>query len=88
MSRLAFPVFAAWSIASVALAAEPSKPLVTGLQNPTAVAVGPDGRVYVAVMGEPDKAGALLRFAALLGLIVLKAMLTKLPIASRSAELM
>jgi glucose/arabinose dehydrogenase len=38
-------------------AAEPSKPMVTGLKNPTAVAIGPDGRVYVAVLGEPDKAG-------------------------------
>jgi glucose/arabinose dehydrogenase len=40
-----------------AFAAEPSKLMVTGLKNPTAVAVGPDGRVYVAVMGEPGKDG-------------------------------
>jgi glucose/arabinose dehydrogenase len=35
----------------------PPKPLVTGLKNPTSVAVGGDGRIYVAVVGEWDKDG-------------------------------
>jgi glucose/arabinose dehydrogenase len=33
------------------------EPLVSGLKNPQAVTVGPDGRVYVSVAGEFDKAG-------------------------------
>src|SRR5439155_510432 len=44
--------------AQPALAGDPApKPLATGLQNPSSVAVGRDGRVYVAVVGEPDKEG-------------------------------
>src|SRR5262245_11558852 len=54
-SAFLFSLFAAFVGRS--LAAEPSKPMVTGLNNPTAVAVGPDGRVYVALMGEPGKDG-------------------------------
>jgi glucose/arabinose dehydrogenase len=38
-------------------AAELPKPLVTGLKNPESVAVGPDGRIYVSVIGEFDKDG-------------------------------
>lgn len=38
-------------------AAELPKPLVTGLKNPESVAIGPDGRVYVSVIGEFDKDG-------------------------------
>jgi glucose/arabinose dehydrogenase len=50
-------------LALVALAALPvhaadlPKPLVTGLPNPTSVAAGPDGRVYVSVAGQLDKDG-------------------------------
>jgi glucose/arabinose dehydrogenase len=36
---------------------EPAKPLVSGLKNPAAVCVGPDGRIYVALMGEIGKDG-------------------------------
>jgi glucose/arabinose dehydrogenase len=36
---------------------EPAKPLVSGLKNPSAVTAGPDGRIYVAVMGEIGKDG-------------------------------
>src|SRR5438067_10586512 len=38
-------------------AGEPAKPLLSGQQNPTSVAVGPDGRVFIAVAGEFDKDG-------------------------------
>jgi len=34
------------------------KPLVTGLKNPTALAAGPGGKLYVAVAGEPGKDGS------------------------------
>src|SRR5258707_4949146 len=57
MLRFAFVLALFPAFVVQAVAAEPSKPLVTGLTNPTAVAVGPDGRVYVAVMGEPGKDG-------------------------------
>jgi glucose/arabinose dehydrogenase len=33
------------------------KPLVTGLKNPESVAIGPDGRTYVSVIGDFDKDG-------------------------------
>src|SRR5260370_20477134 len=33
------------------------KPLVSGLNNPVSVAVGPDGRLYVTEMGEVNKDG-------------------------------
>jgi glucose/arabinose dehydrogenase len=40
------------------VAAEPlPKPLVTGLKEPTAVTVGPDGRIYIAEAGEFGKEG-------------------------------
>lgn len=47
---------AAVAAVSSAVAAPPA-PLVTGLKNPESVAVGPDGRVYVTVIGEFDKDG-------------------------------
>lgn len=47
---------AAVVVASSTIAAPPA-PLVTGLKNPESVAVGPDGRVYVTVIGEFDKDG-------------------------------
>jgi glucose/arabinose dehydrogenase len=43
--------------APCASAAELPKPLVDGLKNPESVAVGPDGKVYVTVIGEFDKDG-------------------------------
>jgi glucose/arabinose dehydrogenase len=49
-------------LAPAAVVAQPPRPLVTGLKNPTAVAAGTDGRVYVAVAGKPgtDGGGAVL----------------------------
>jgi glucose/arabinose dehydrogenase len=41
-----------------ALAGDASKPLLTGLQDPTAVAVGLDGKVYVGVAAEHGKKGS------------------------------
>ena len=38
-------------------AAELPKPLATGLVNPESVVVGPDGKIYVTVIGEFDKDG-------------------------------
>jgi len=38
-------------------AAELPKPLVTGLKNPESVCVGPDGRIYMTVIGAFDKDG-------------------------------
>jgi len=38
--------------------AQPGKPLVTGLKNPTSVAAGPGGKVYISVAGEPGKDGS------------------------------
>ena len=35
----------------------PLKPLVTGLKHPEAVAIGPDGRICVSVVGQPGKEG-------------------------------
>src|SRR3954451_1070719 len=51
-----------WVILSALLLVRPAaadlpKPLVTGLKNPESVCVGPDGRVYVTVIGEFDKDG-------------------------------
>ena len=44
-------------LAPLAAGQAPPKPLVTGLKNPTAVAVGGDGRIFVTVVGEWDKDG-------------------------------
>src|SRR6516165_4613677 len=33
------------------------KPLVEGLKNPHSICIGPDGRIYVSVMGELQKDG-------------------------------
>jgi glucose/arabinose dehydrogenase len=35
----------------------PPKPLASGLKNPASVAVGPDGRIYMATGGDSDKDG-------------------------------
>src|SRR5262249_11331381 len=42
---------------SVQAAAPAPKPLVTGLKYPESVAAAPDGKLYISVMGEPDKDG-------------------------------
>ena len=38
-------------------AAEPPKPFVTGLKNPESVIVGPDGKMFVSIIGEFDVDG-------------------------------
>ncbi len=50
-------MLAALLVAAVVRSAEPPKPLVTGLKNPESTCVGMDGRVYVTVIGDLDKAG-------------------------------
>src|SRR4051794_5047179 len=42
---------------AAASAAELPKPLVEGMVNPESVAIGPDGKMYVSVIGEFDKDG-------------------------------
>jgi glucose/arabinose dehydrogenase len=46
------------AILSGPVAADPPKPIISGLKNPRAVAVGADRRVYVTVCDDPEKAGA------------------------------
>src|SRR4051812_11487396 len=48
--------------ATAAARADAPRPLAKNLPNPTAVAVGPDGRAYVAVQGErvDNESGAIL----------------------------
>jgi glucose/arabinose dehydrogenase len=41
----------------LAIAAHKPRVIVGGLQNPSSVTIGPDGRVYVAVMGQVGTAG-------------------------------
>ncbi|AMV29873.1 Soluble aldose sugar dehydrogenase YliI precursor [Gemmata sp. SH-PL17] len=48
---------AALLIAAPVSAAELPKPLATGMVNPESVVVGPDGKIYVTVIGEFDKDG-------------------------------
>ncbi|MCI0701660.1 MAG: SMP-30/gluconolactonase/LRE family protein, partial [Planctomycetia bacterium] len=43
--------------APAVVGAAESKQLATGLKNPESVAVGPDGKIYVTMIGEFDKAG-------------------------------
>jgi glucose/arabinose dehydrogenase len=51
-------VLAAALLATAAAAGkDPPAPFVTGLKNPESVAVAPDGKFYVSVIGEFDKAG-------------------------------
>lgn len=38
-------------------AADLPKPIVTGLKNPESIAVGPDGKIYVSIIGEFDQDG-------------------------------
>ena len=45
------------AFASLAAAAPPGKPIASGLKTPASVAVGPDGKVYVSLVGAPDKSG-------------------------------
>ena len=42
---------------TLSAAAEPPKPLVTGLEHPTAVTVGAGGKIYVTVIGTAGKDG-------------------------------
>jgi glucose/arabinose dehydrogenase len=48
---------------SAAATGLPPGPMVTGLRNPAAAAVGTDGKIYVSVTGQPgkDSSGAVLR---------------------------
>lgn len=58
MKRIISVVALSLVLAQAARADDPPfKPLVTGLKNPASVAVGVDGRVYVAIGGEPGKDG-------------------------------
>jgi glucose/arabinose dehydrogenase len=58
MSRLhLLPLALVLLAAPAARAAELPKPLVEGLVNPESVAVGPDKKIYVAVIGAFDKDG-------------------------------
>ena len=56
MNRSPWVVLSALALIGPAAAAPP-KPLVAGLKNPESVCVGPDGRIYVTVIGEFDKDG-------------------------------
>jgi glucose/arabinose dehydrogenase len=57
LARLTWSAALLLGIAACGAAAEPPRPLLTGLKNPAAVAVGTDGRVYITVRGEPGKDG-------------------------------
>jgi glucose/arabinose dehydrogenase len=48
-----------WAVAAVCVSAADKvpQPLVIGLKSPQSVAIGPDGRAYVATMGESSKDG-------------------------------
>ncbi len=64
MSRLRYLSLALLLLAAPAAgAAELPKPLVTGLKNPESVAVGPDKKTYIAVIGEfgTDGDGSVVR---------------------------
>jgi glucose/arabinose dehydrogenase len=56
LNRSPWVVLSALALIGPAAAALP-KPLVADLKNPASVCVGPDGRVYVTVIGEFDKDG-------------------------------
>lgn len=43
--------------AAPASAADLPKPIIDGLVNPESVAVAPDGKVYVSIIGEAGKDG-------------------------------
>src|SRR5262245_262715 len=62
MKQIAWVVPLTLALAAVTPAAEVPPPLVSGLKNPQAVAVGVDGRAYVTVAGEigTDGDGAVL----------------------------
>src|SRR3954468_24523185 len=58
MSQLRYLPLALLLLAAPAAgAAELPKPAVGGLVNPESVAIGPDGKMYVSVIGEFDKDG-------------------------------
>jgi glucose/arabinose dehydrogenase len=66
MSHFSLPVLAVLLLAGAALADGPTlrtgppvplKPMITGLKNPESVAIGPDRRVYITVIGDFDKDG-------------------------------
>jgi glucose/arabinose dehydrogenase len=43
---------------ATALADDANKPLLTGLKDPTAIAVGADGKIYLGLAAEPGKKGS------------------------------
>jgi glucose/arabinose dehydrogenase len=53
LAAVAVSIGASWSLAEGKL----PKPLVTGLNNPQAVTIGQDGRIYVTILGERHKDG-------------------------------
>jgi glucose/arabinose dehydrogenase len=57
MTRPLFLTALLLSLGPAATAQQPPAPLITGLKNPESVAVGPDGKIYVTVIGEFDKDG-------------------------------
>jgi glucose/arabinose dehydrogenase len=59
VSRIVIAIAGLLALAVSATASQPEKPkpLVTGLQHPSAATVGTDGRLYVAVEGEISKDG-------------------------------
>lgn len=57
MKRLIWFASISLLVPSLSAAEQPPAPLVRGLKNPAAVAVGSDGRVYVSTLGERDKDG-------------------------------
>lgn len=57
MSRWMLTLAAALCLAHAAPAADLPKPIATGLKNPESVAVAPDGKIYVSVIGEFGKDG-------------------------------
>jgi glucose/arabinose dehydrogenase len=58
MLRIVAPLAAFLALVPAAPAQERAlpKPLVTGLKNPRSVVVGPDGRIYITVAGDLNKA--------------------------------
>src|SRR5437868_5241402 len=46
-----------WAATALLLAPQPPQPLVSGLNNPQAVTVGPNKKVYVSVAGAPGTDG-------------------------------
>jgi glucose/arabinose dehydrogenase len=57
LERLTWSAVLLLCLAPCALAGEPPRPMLTGLKNPAAVAVGSDGRVYLTARGEAGRDG-------------------------------